>query len=82
MAAIASLSNVERLLFSEGTDVDIRPEEYAAAQRAEADAGTAMEAVYWQIAGTPAKRLAEAAIKVRVLAAAYGSDLRSAVLPA
>lgn len=74
--AIANLAEAEKRFFA----LPLRrrkgkqPNSYLAAQRAEMAAGEAIEAVHRRIAKTPAVTKQRLAIKVRLLATAYGID--------
>ena len=53
------------------------PDWYQAAQQAEAEAANVVEKLHLRIARTPARTREGLAIKMRLLAAAYGEDLDS-----
>jgi hypothetical protein len=79
--AIASLSKAERRYFDlpDWRRSGPEPDWYAAAQQAEADAAAIVDKLHLQIARTRAHGREGLAVKVRLLAAAYGEDLNNDV---
>lgn len=75
--AMVALEQAERRFFAlpKGMRKHARPEWYQAALRADADAGDAKETIHSKIAARPAPTRVGQALKLRLLAEAYGIRL-------
>jgi len=81
-AAMAGLTEAEKRLFAlpARKRKRVRSKSYLEAQRAEAVAGEAVEAVHRRVAATPAMAMAGLRAKVRLMAGVYGIDPNATII--